>query len=72
MKFLWSSFFDDFITLSRKSEADAMSIASSQFFRLLGWLVSAGEKDLPFSETFKALGVEIDCSAWRNGLVNKV
>ena len=69
MKFLWSSFFDDFITLSRKSEADAMSIASSQFFRLLGWLVSAGEKDLPFSETFKALGVEIDCSAWRNGLV---
>ena len=69
MKFLWSSFFDDFITLSRKSEADAMSIASSQFFRLLGWLVSAGEKDLPFSETFKALGVEIDCSAWQSGLV---
>ena len=68
MKFLWSRFFDDFITLSRKSEADAMSIASSQFFRL-GWLVSAGEKDLPFSETFKALGVEIDCSTWRNGLV---
>ena len=69
MKFLWSSFFDDFITLSRKSEVDAMSIASSQFFRLLGWLVSAGEKDLPFSETFKALGVEIDCSAWRSGVV---
>jgi len=69
MKFLWSSFFDDFITLSRKSEASAMSTATSQFFRLLGWMVSAGEKDLPFSETFKALGVEIDCSAWSTGLV---
>jgi hypothetical protein len=69
MKFLWSSFFDDFITMSRKSEADAMSIASSQFFRLLGWLVSSGEKDLPFSEVFKALGVEIDCSDWHSGLV---
>ena len=46
-----------------------MSTATSQFFRLLGWMVSAGEKDLPFSETFKALGVEIDCSAWSTGLV---
>jgi hypothetical protein len=39
----------------------------SQFFRLLGWAVSDGDKDQPFSMTFKALGVEVDLSCWKNG-----
>ena len=69
LKFPWSSFFDDFITLCRKSEVPTMEIATKQFFRLLGWLVSEGDKNLPFASTFKALGVEIDCSQWRSGLV---
>ena len=49
LKFPWSSFFDDFITLCRKNEAPTMEIATSQFFRLLGWLVSEGDKNLPFA-----------------------
>lgn len=61
LKFPWSSFFDDFITLCRKGEAPTMEIATEQFFRLLG--------NLPFSESFKALGVEIDCSQWLLGRV---
>ena len=41
-----------------------------QFFKLLGWAVSSGEKDLPFSDRFKALGVEIDLSNWKSGEVS--
>jgi hypothetical protein len=69
LKFPWSSFFDDFITLCRRGEVSTMEIATEQFFRLLGWLVSEGDKNLPFASSFKALGVEIDCSRWQSGLV---
>jgi len=55
----WSSFFDDFITFSRDIESEVVAGVISQFFRLLGWLISSGGKDLPFSPVFKALGVEI-------------
>ena len=70
MKFLWTSFFDDFVTLARKEETRSMDISASQFFKLLGWIVSAGDKDLPFSESFKALGVEIDLASWPSGRVS--
>ena len=46
-----------------------MEIVTSQFFRLLGWLMSEGDKNLPFASSFKALGVEIDCSRWQSGWV---
>ena len=69
LKFPWSSFFDDFITLCRRCEVATVEIATGQFFRLLGWMVSEGEKSLPFASSFKALGVEIDCSQWLSGFV---
>ena len=69
LKFPWSSFFDDFITLCRRCEVASMEIATEQFFRLLGWMVSEGDKSLPFASSFKALGVEIDCSQWMAGFV---
>lgn len=28
-----------------------------------------GEKDLPFADRFKALGIEIDCTRWQEGIV---
>ena len=65
----WTNFFDDFITLARKPEGDALTMVVDQFFKLLGWAVSAGEKDLPFADRFKALGVEIDLSDWKSGEV---
>ena len=65
----WSNFFDDFITFARSQEADMVSVATVQFFKLLGWGLSLGDKDLPFSNRFKALGVEIDCTRWLDGTV---
>ena len=47
-----------------------MEIAAQQFFKLLGWAVSLGDKDQPFSHKFKALGAEIDCTGWTNGVVS--
>ena len=55
----WSSFFDDFITFCRECESKVVLGVIDQFFRLLGWQVSSGDKDLPFASQFKALGVEI-------------
>jgi hypothetical protein len=67
LKLTWSNFFDDFITLAREPECDSVSLVVTQFFKLLGWGVSDGEKDLPFSAVFKALGVEIDLTLWKEG-----
>ena len=69
LEILWSSFFDDFITLARESESATVGIVVEQFFRLLGWQISGGEKDLPFRKCFKALGVEINFSNWCDGCV---
>eukprot|EP00435_Cladocopium_sp_Y103_P050486 s403_g15.t1 len=69
LKLLWSNFFDDFVTLCRSKEADTMSIVTSQFFKLLGWEISSGEKDLPFAASFKALGVEVNLSNWAEGSI---
>ena len=38
-------------------------------FDLLGWRVSGGDKDLPFSDFFKALGVQISLDNWTKGIV---
>ena len=60
----WSNFFDDFVTFSRSSESELVAGVIIQFFKLLGWQVSSGDKDLPFALEFKALGIEIslkDC-----------
>ena len=64
----WSNFFDDFITLAREPESELVAGVVSQFFKLLGWMVADGEKDVPFSARFKALGVEIDLTAWSSGI----
>jgi len=60
----WSNFFDDFITFARCQEAGMVSVTTLQFFTLLGWGVSLGEKGLPFADRFKALGIEIGCTRW--------
>ena len=65
----WSSFFDDFVTFCRESESKLVEGVIVQFFKLLGWQVSSGEKDLPFSAEFKALGVEINLSECQLGCV---
>lgn len=69
LHFTWSNFFDDFITFAKATEAELVSGVALQFFNLLGWAVSLGDKNLPFCEKFKALGVEVDCSNWLAGKV---
>eukprot|EP00435_Cladocopium_sp_Y103_P002792 s5825_g1.t1 len=69
LKIAWSNFFDDFVTLSRHEESKVVDVAIEQFFKLLGWEVSSGNKDLPFSSVFKALGVEINLDEWTDGRV---
>ena len=68
LKLPWTNFFDDVITLARSEESVSVDVVTRQFFRLLGWGVSEGEKDFPFSEKFKALGIEVDLSAWSSGI----
>ena len=65
----WSNFFDDFITFARQQETEMVSVAIVQFFKLLGWGLSLGDKDFPFADRFKALGIEIDCTKWLEGIV---
>ena len=67
LHFVWSSFFDDFVTLARKDEAAALDLAIAQFFKLLGWATSSVDKDLPFDTKFRALGVEVDLGEWQCG-----
>ena len=64
----WSSFFDDFVTFCRRSESDLVAGVIVQFFRLLVWQVSSGDKDFPFSPEFNALGVEISLTDCQLGL----
>lgn len=66
---VWSSFFDDFITISRQADAEATQMTAMLFFRLLGWRVSGGDKDVPFAGSFKALGVKINFCKWLKGVV---
>ena len=66
----WSNFFDDFITLAREPECPLVSLAALQFFKLLGWSVALGDKDLPFDVRFKALGIKICCERWLSGVVS--
>ena len=66
---IWSSYFDDFICLSRETCATIVSGCVQTFFDLLGWKVSGGDKDLPFNSIFKALGVQISLDNWTKGVV---
>lgn len=69
LNIVWTSFFDDFVTFARASEAAVMEGIISQFFRILGWLVSGGDKSLPFAIRFKALGVEISLESCASGVI---
>ena len=57
MKFIWANFFDDYPIISSQHLARPTLAAAHLFFGLLGWEVAKGEKQVPFSESFNALGV---------------
>ena len=56
----WSHFFDDFVVISEKSLANNTERSVELLFKLLGWkFAEEGDKAGAFSETFTALGVEV-------------
>ena len=61
-------FFDDFITVGRAKEAALLEKVVLGFFDLLGWQVST-DKELPFSESFSALGIRVSFTRFLYGEV---
>ena len=67
---LWSSFFDDFICISRPEDADSAHMTVKFLFQSLGWVLSEDpEKDKGFASVFTALGVEFDLSRTHKGVL---
>ena len=67
---VWTSFFDDFIVVSRPEDARSAELTVKFIFDALGWDLSADpEKDAGFAEVFNALGVTIDLRRTRYGEV---
>ena len=63
LKILWSSFFDDYVTLSRPSLSSSTHNSVKALFKLLGWLFATeGKKAEPFNNECVALGVKFDLS----------
>ena len=66
----WSSFFDDFPTLTASSVADKCKAQVHLLFDLLGIdFARDGDKAGSFGESFKALGLLIDLSEFSAGIV---
>ena len=55
---MWTSYFDDFLSITTKNLTRHTEICISTFFHLLGWDLSA-DKLVPYSECCKVLGVEL-------------
>ena len=53
----WLNFFDDFPILATSSLAKSTLTAGHLFLSLLGWNISAGDKQADFASMFSALGV---------------
>ena len=67
---LCANYVDDFVSFCPKNEASSVTNCMHLLFELLGWeFAKTGEKAVPFSERFRALGVSIDLSSWQHGYV---
>ena len=64
----WSVYFDDYVVVETKEMAQLCNLCVSTYFRLLGWTVSE-DKDAPFSNVAKVLGLEINLKECHLGFV---
>ena len=65
---VWSSFFDDFVCVSRPEDMSSADMIVRFLFRSTGWVLSEDpEKDVGFQQCFAALGVEFDLSSVHEG-----
>ena len=68
-KLHWSVYFDDFFLIENKAQSRHTGMVVSSFFSMLGWDVS-DEKDAGFLTVARVLGVCIDLSDTKSGLVS--
>ena len=67
---MWTSFYDDFITLSLEEDAERTEATVELLFDLLGWqFAQDGDKALPFGSSFGALGIHINLSCFEKGFI---
>ena len=59
LKLTWTSYFDDFLSLSPVCLERRTELCVSTLFQLLGWRLSE-DKLVPYSQCCKVLGVEVD------------
>ena len=64
----WTQFYDDYFLVAGERESQHVDLIQTSFFTLLGW-ETASEKDFGFGFVTRALGVQIDLSDCRIGLV---
>ena len=68
-KLHWSVYFDDFFLIEGKPQSRHTGMVVTSFFTMLGWDVS-DEKDAGFLTVARVLGVCIDLSDTKSGLVS--
>ena len=68
-KLHWSVYFDDFFLIESKAQSRHTGMVVTSFFSMLGWDVS-DEKDAGFLTVARVLGVCIDLSDTKSGLVS--
>ena len=71
-QFMWTSFYDDFISFSKPRLANNTEMAVCSLFKLLGWaFAESGDKCMPFAQTCEALGVafRLDSSIYATAFV---
>lgn len=67
LKLAWSSYFDDFLSVTTSGLSRHTDICISTFFHLLGWDLST-DKLVPYSECCKVLGVELNLTQTPSGV----
>ena len=68
LKLAWTSYFDDFLSLTPAMLDQHTEICVSTLFQLLGWKLSS-DKLVPYSQCCKVLGVEINLHKSPKGMM---
>ena len=61
------NFYDDYPMIEPATTAKLARTVSETFFKILGWDIAEGQKSLPFSHTFDALGISVQLEELHKG-----
>ena len=67
--FIWTSYFDDFLSLCDARASKHVEICTSLLFQVLGWKLSE-DKLVPYETCCKVLGVELDMTRSPEGVLS--